>query len=104
LVPIVDLVLPCLEDAIDGLWGCISLEELRFIEGLGQHVPNGVEGGNELALPGIGDLEGGSYVAQLVTEGHLTKDRLVYDSGEDSLDALASHDFVAILSRLILSY
>jgi hypothetical protein len=43
-------------------------------------------------------------VTQLVAEGHLTKDRLVYDSGEDRLDALACHDFVPILSRLILSY
>jgi hypothetical protein len=104
LVTVVDLVLPCLKDAINGLRGCIGLEELGFIEGLGQHVPNRVEGGNQLSFPGVGHLEGGSYVAQLVAEGHLTKDRLIYDGSEDRLDALAGHDFVPILSRLILSY
>jgi hypothetical protein len=81
LVPVVDLVLPGLEDAIDDLRGCVGLEELGFIEGLGQHVPDGVEGGNQLALPGVSHLEGGSDVAQLIAERHLTKNRLVYDSG-----------------------
>jgi hypothetical protein len=57
-----------------------------------------------LSLSGVGHLEGRRYVAQLVAEGHLAKNRLVYDGGEDSLNALACHDLVAILSSLILSH
>ncbi len=103
MVPVVNLLLPGLKDVIDGLRGCISLEKLSIIEGLGQHVPKGVEGGNQLSLSGVVHLEGRSYVAELVAERHLTKDRFVNDSGEDRLDALSRHDLVSVLTRLILS-
>ena len=100
-VVLIDLALPLLEDVINDLGGCVGLEQLGLVVGLREHVVEAVEGGDQLALARVADLEGRRDGREVVAEGHLAQARLVNDGGEDGLDALRRLQLMPVLSSLV---
>ena len=100
-VVLIDLALPLLEDVINDLGGCVGLEQLGLVVGLREHVVEAVEGGDQLALARVADLEGRRDGREVVAEGHLAQARLVNDGGEDGLDALRRLQLMPVISSLV---
>ena len=100
-VVLIDLALPLREDVINDLGGCVGLEQLGLVVGLREHVVEAVEGGDQLALARVADLEGRRDGREIVAEGHLAQARLVNDRGEDRLDALRRLQLMPVLSSLV---
>lgn len=57
LVPSIHMALPRLENVVNDLRGCISLEKLRVVVGLCDEIAQAVEGSYQLGLLWVANLQ-----------------------------------------------